>query len=254
MVYYKNDFSKFMKNLLILPVLLLCGAFVFGQDFNLPAENDYPKITASAQNVNDFVPKKWKIVAKAFGDLNKDKTQDCVLVIQGTDTRFFNKNDGLGADVYDTNLRVLLVLFKDAAKNRYTLAKQSNSFIKIPDAPTMSEPFQSVKVQNGVLQLDFEQWYSAGSWAANQMSYKFRFQDGEFVLIGADKTESARNTGETETRSYNFLTGKAQITTGNFDSKRKKKVVWKTYKLDKLKTLDTFKEPYGWEIEYDYYI
>jgi len=243
-----------MKKLLIIPFLLLFCATVFGQEFNFPAEKDYPKITDSGQSINDFVPKSWKVIGKAFGDLNKDKTQDCVLVIQGTNTKFLNKNDGLGANVYDTNPRILIVLFKDTAKSNYKLAKQSNTFIKTPDSPTMSEPFQAAKIQNGVLQLDFEQWYSAGSWAANQMSYKFRFQDGEFVLIGADKTASARNTGETETRSYNFLTGKVQITTANFASKAKKRVEWRTYKLDKLKTLDTFKEPFGWEIEYDYYI
>jgi hypothetical protein len=69
-----------------------------------------------------------------------------------------------------------------------------------------------------------------------------------------DKTTSIRNSGKTESRSYNFLTNKMKITTGNYASDEKKKVRWKTYKVKKLKTLGTFKEPFSWEIEYDYYV
>ena len=80
------------------------------------------------------------------------------------------------------------------------------------------------------------------------------FPEGDFFLIGADKTESARNTGETETRSYNFLTNKVRVETGNFSSNKKGKVAWRNFKLDKLKTFDTFKAPFEWEIETDFYI
>jgi len=85
-------------------------------------------------------------------------------------------------------------------------------------------------------------------------AYKFKYINGEFALIGADKTESMRNTGETETRSYNFLTNKMSVTTGNYDEKVKKKVKWKTYKIYKLKTFRTFPKPFDWEIEQDYFI
>lgn len=244
-----------MNKILIILFLLLNFAAVFGQeDFTVPAESDYPQLKKEASKCEDFVPPNWELMGKASGDLNKDKTPDCVLVIKGTNAKFLNKNDGLGTDVYDTNPRMLVILFKIPGGNLYERVKQSNSFIVIPDSPTMSEPFQEAAIKNGVLQLSFEQWSSAGSWAAAQMSYKFRFQNGDFVLIGADKTESMRNTGETETRSYNFLTRKVRVETGNFSSDKKGKVRWKALKLEKLKTFDTFKAPFGWEIEPDYYL
>ena len=238
----------------VLIILFLLFNFVVVSAQNFPTKSDFPKLRKEARRCENFVPKSWKIMSKALGDLNKDKSPDCVLVIKGSNAKFFNEREGFKDVVYDTNPRMLVILFKNAEKNHFELAKQSNTFILIPESPNMSEPFQNVSIKNNVLRLDFEQWYSAGSWAASQMSYKFRFQKGEFVLIGADKTKSIRNSGETETRSYNFMTGKVKIETGNYTSDEKGKIEWKTLKLEKLRTIDTFKEPFSWEIEYGYYI
>jgi hypothetical protein len=244
-----------MKKLLLILTLLLTSVLAsFGQDFKMPTEADYPKLEKIGQKVEDFVPRNWNVMARECGDLNGDKAQDCVLIVKGKDAKFLNKNEGLGADVFDTNPRMLLILFKNPSANRFELIEQSNSFIFVPDSPTMSEPFQSVKIKNGVVQLDFELWYSAGSWGTTQASYKFKYMNNEFALIGADKTESMRNTGETETRSYNFLTGKMNVTTGNFSSDKKGKTKWRTLKAGKLKTFRTFVKPFDWEIEKDYFI
>jgi hypothetical protein len=103
--------------------------------------------------------------------------------------------------------------------------------------------------------MNFETWYSARSWGTSQSSYKFRYINGEFALIGADKKEFMRNSGEMEVRSYNFLTNKMSVTTGDeFDEKVKKKVKWKIYKVGKLKTFRTFVKPFDWEIEQDYFL
>lgn len=244
-----------MKKLFLILAILLNAGFAFAQDFVEPTESDYPAIGRTGQKPEDFVPKNWTVMGKAFGDLNADKVPDCAIVIKGNAAKFLNKNEGLGENVYDTNPRMLIILFRNAAEKRYELAEQSNSFIMIPDSPMMSEPFQSVKIKSGVLQLNFEAWYSAGSWGTSQVSYKFKRTNGEFALIGADKKEFMRNSGELEIRSYNFLTNRMSITTGNeFDEKVKKRVEWKTYKVGKLKTFRTLTKPYDWEIEPDSFL
>ena len=48
--------------------------------FNLLAESSPQK----ANKVEDFIPKGWKSVVVKKGDLNKDKIDDVVLVIQKT--------------------------------------------------------------------------------------------------------------------------------------------------------------------------
>ena len=241
------------KLIIILFILISFGDFqdVFSQDFNRPQKSDYPNLPKSGKSINDFVPKNWETVGKALGDLNGDKIEDCALVMKANLSKFLNKNDGLGSDPFDTNPRILVILFKD--KDGYKIAKQSNTFIVAPDSPTQLEPFQEVRIKNGILELSFELFSSAGSWSMTSASYKFKFLKGEFVLIGADKTDSMRNSGEMESRSYNFLTSKLRVSTGNFSSDRQK-VRWKTYKLKRLKTLDTFKAPFSWKIEPDYYL
>jgi hypothetical protein len=241
------------KRLITLFILVSFGSFqhVFSQDSNRPQRSDYPNLPKSGKSINDFVPQDWETVGKAPGDLNGDQIEDCALVIKANLSKFLNKNDGLGSHPFDTNPRVLVILFKD--KDGYKIAKQSNTFIVPPDSPTRTEPFQAVQIKNGVLELSFELFSSAGSWSMTSSSYRFKFLHSEFVLIGADKTDSMRNSGEMESRSYNFLTSRLKVSTGSFSSDREK-VRWKTYKLKKLKTLDTFKAPFSWKIESDYYL
>ena len=233
-----------MNKLIILLIVLFLSFDALAQDdFKRPASSDYPVLPQHGKTVGDFVPRNWETVSKVSGDLNGDNSADYVLVVKANDSKFLNKNDGLGSDTFDTNPRVLIILFKD--ENGYKLAKQSNTFIVAPESPVMEEPFQGAAIKNAILQLDFEIFYSAGSWSMSQYSYKFKFLSGEFALIGADRIESMRNTGEMQTQSYNFLTNKLKVTTGNFTEDKPEKVRWKKLKQGKLKTFDTFKEPFS---------
>jgi len=75
------------KPLLILIILLNLGA-AFGQDFTFPAEFDYPRLEKYGQKIEDFVPKNWKIIGKAIGDLNGDKIADSTIIVKGSDAKF----------------------------------------------------------------------------------------------------------------------------------------------------------------------
>jgi hypothetical protein len=73
------------------------------------------------------------------------------------------------------------------------------------------------------------------------------------LIIGADESYVHRATGESEDRSYNFLTKKVKVSTGTISSD-KQKVIWRTIDLKEQKTLKTFKEPFSWEVEKDFYL
>ena len=82
--------------------------------FNLLAEN-FPQ---KANKVEDFIPKGWKSIVVKKGDLNKDKIDDVVLIIEKNDPKNFKKNE----ESYQTspenhNPRIILVLFKDTNSN-----------------------------------------------------------------------------------------------------------------------------------------
>ena len=235
--------------------LVIAAAFIFtvsanGQDedkFIFPTAADYPQLTRTGRTPSDFVPTGFRVVEQTSGDLNGDRAADAAMVLIGESKKFLNRNEGLGEDVYDTNPRVLLILFRKGAG--YRLAAQSNTFIIAPMSPVSSEPFQSIAIKKGVLHINLELWQSAGSWGMTNVTYKFKYTGGDFVLVGADRTDAMRNSGETETYSYNFLTRRVSISKGNFSNDKPGKVSWKTLGKIKLRTLKTFPLPFEWEVQ-----
>lgn len=245
-----------MKKLVIIIVLLLAAKAAFAQDeFVFPQPNDYPQLKQQGKDLSDFVPANWEIMDKTFGDLNGDGQADCVLVVNGTDKKFIQKHDGFGMNPFDTNPAILAVLLKD--KNGYSLALQNNSIASPPEGPTSSYPFAAMSIKNKILEINFEHMQSAGGWGATYSAFKFKLIGGEFQMIGADNREFMRNSGGGEERSYNFLTRKIKVVTGNmmeYDPK-KMKTRWRTLPAKvKAPTLRTVGKSGSWEIERDYFL
>jgi len=117
----------------------------------------------------------------------------------------------------------------------------------------MEEPFQDISISNGVLTIDFQIFMNSGGWGMSNNTYKFRYKDKDFVLIGADYNSTNRGSGETEDRSYNFLSKKVKTSIGNI-STDKQKIEWRKVQIEKLETLKTFIQPFTWEVEKDYYL
>jgi hypothetical protein len=230
--------------ILLTIIFLLHFGFVFGQNFS------YPSINIQAKDINNFIPNNWKLLDSAQGDLNKDKQTDLALILQYKDSiSIVNKDD----DSIVTQPRILIILLYDPTTNQYQLEEKSNSFILYHDDPNMEDPYQDISINSGILKIDFSFFMFSGGWGMYHNSYKFRFQDTSFVLIGADESYVHRATGEREDRSYNFLTKKVKVSTGTISSD-KQKVIWRTIDLKEQKTLKTFKEPFSWEVEKDFYL
>jgi hypothetical protein len=230
-----------MKQMLTI-VFILTFEFAFGQNFS------YPTINSQGKDVESFIPKDWTLLDSVQGDLNKDNCKDLVLVIQHKDSVQLDENSEL------TQPRMLLILFYNKAKNLYNLAEKSESFILPHDDSYMTDPYVGMSISNkGVLTIEFEFFATMGSYGSSTSSYKFRYQNNEFALIGADDYYVHRATGEFGERSFNFLTKKLKVTEGHIDSD-KKKVVWRDLDIKELKTLKTFKRPFTWEIEKNSYI
>lgn len=218
----------------------------YGQGFS------YPIVNQSGQSIEDFVPIGWTILNNVTGDLNRDKLTDVVIILQHKDSVLLAKSDDI-EDTVLTQPRILIVLFRTSSGNNFYLVEQNNSFILSHDNPTMDDPYQGVKIYKGFLQIDFHLFYNMGSWYTTSSSYKFRYQDKQFILIGADYSSIHRATLDFEDYSYNFLTKRRSLTKGN-DKKRTKKVYWKTLNIQIPKTLATFNMPYSWEVETDIYL
>lgn len=216
--------------------------FVFGQDFT------YPILILESKNINEFIPTSWALCDSASGDLNKDNYPDFALVFQLKDSvRLINDE----ADTLISQPRLLAILFWDNFKKKFQLIEQSNSFILNHYNPYLDDPFVGLKIEKNVLNIEFKMWYSWGSWWTSGATYKFRYnQNNDFDLIGFDSWNMHRTTMETKNYGVNFLSKKQSVTTEEtIDEKTESLTKWKTFKLEKLKTIKKIEKPFNWDFE-----
>ena len=213
------------KLFFVLSLFLICSIYIFGEDF-----------PTKAKTVDDFVPKGWKEILTTNGDLNKDKLEDTVIVIE--------KDDVLGPDYLNLNSRILLVLFKQKDGTYILAAKNDKGFIQSEndqENPTLMDTLNGISIKNNTLRINFDYFLSAGSYSASQTIFTFRFQNNRFELIGLDNNSFMRNSGEQEEFSINFSTNKMKTTSGRnmFDEELSKpKETWENINIKKKYILD----------------
>ena len=216
------------KLFFILSLFLISSIYIFGENF-----------PQKAKTVNDFIPKGWKEILTTNGDLNRDKLEDTVIVIEKEDKKNIKKNDGFGPEELNLNPRILLVLFKQKDGTYVLASKNDKGFIKSEgndDNPALMDTLDDIIIKNNVLKIVFNYFMSAGSWWTSTNVYIFRFQNNVLELIGYESNAYMRNTGEEEGTSINFSTNKAKITTGGniFEEKENNpKNEWRYVKFEK---------------------
>lgn len=225
------------KLFFILSLFLISSIYIFGENF-----------PQKAKTVNDFIPKGWKEILATNGDLNRDKLEDTVIVIEEEDKKNIKKNDGFGPEELNLNPRILLVLFKQKDGTYILASKNDKGFIKSEgndDNPALMDTLDDIIIKNNVLKIVFNYFMSAGSWWTSTNVYIFRFQNNVFELIGYESNAYMRNTGEEEGTSINFSTNKAKITTGGniFEEKENNpKDEWRYLKFEKKYILNEMTE------------
>ncbi|PZF74508.1 hypothetical protein [Taibaiella soli] len=207
---------------------------------------DFPTIKTNAKNIKEFVPKNWRVMETAWGDLNHDNRKDIVMVLQCTDPE--NKMMAEDSSRVDANPRILMIAFKDSAANVYNLVLQSNTFILTHDQPAADEPFQGMRISNDMVQFNFHVWAKDSARTCN-CSYKFRYQNARFELIGYDAVDMKQVSGEMEKVSINFATKKMSVQKVNIDEKVKPEAEVRSFDCPALKDLRTFIRPFTWTFE-----
>lgn len=208
-------------------------------------KDGYPVIVKSGQDILDFVPSNWEIIGKAEGDLNKDGLTDAVLIVQDT------KEEKI-IGTHNENLRILFILFKEKDNSGYSLNFQSNTYIPLDNIENMEDRFNSVDIKKGILNFSFLYFCNAGCWEMTSSTYKFRFQNNQFELIGYEDETIHRASGETSRLSINFSTRMMERSFGQMDengdvSINNSETKLSKFSLKKLKALKELKEPQTWE-------
>jgi len=196
-------------------LLVACCAAASAEEGD-PPEVTYPALPARGATAEAFAPAGWAIEMRAAGDLDKDGRDDLVIVLRMHDPANVIHNDGLGPDEFDTNPRMLAVLLADAGG--YRLAVEDHALVPRPDNPVMDDYLDgdgAVSVQRGGFSVRLHAWASAGSWYTSGSTFTFRWQEGCFRLIGYDRIEAHRASGETTTISANYPARRATVEIGN---------------------------------------
>ena len=227
--------------------------------FNLLAEN-FPQ---KASKVEDFIPKGWKKLIVEKGDLNKDKIDDVVLVIEKNDPKNFKKiEDSPRSNPVNFNPRIILVLFKDK-NSKYTLvAKNDKNFIVSPgyaseegleslDSPDYNDNLsKAVTIKNNTLCIftlaDYIKY-------ATSTTYIFRYQNNRFELIGLDAQSILGDTEYVNTRNYSINFSTKKLIIHNMSEKlesnvKKEEKTEKNLNITEIYALDTMSETSGVDI------
>ena len=141
----------------------------------------------------DMLPENWKCES-AYGDMNKDGLTDLALI----------------AFPEDKTAAPLLAVYWGARNGLYNLYRLYPGAFPANDNEFAFPEYDLSITDKGVMVIEYSLFMSAGSWNTSKDTFRFRFQDGDFFLIGMDTGGLSRNTGEVTEDSFNFLTHKRQ--------------------------------------------
>ena len=219
-----------MKKILLIMMALIVSAGIAG------AQGKFAKslFKASGASVEDVVPADCDSIV-VEGDLNKDGFKDVVIIATPRNPENMQtRDDGY---VYNFNKPVMAVYFGNES-GTYSLFKQYFNTI-----PGQEDEYQSVDIDlrindKGVMRISPSYFNSAGSSDSDASVYVFRFQNGDFYLIGKDTKSFSRYSGESTEVSENYLTHKRQTIISNmFDDSVKPKETWTKIPADPLEKL-----------------
>lgn len=213
-----------MRHTIVLFAFFL-GSLANAQELNLP-DVHYPTLPKTGKAIGDFLPKGWKIVAQAKGDINNDAIDDYVVIIQEDNPRNLVKNPEQSTEVMNTNPRVFAA-FLGEKNGGYMLGLENHSFI-----PRFSNPLLSDFIESDALSIargTFKVWFvieSINSSEVGNKKFTFRLKDQRVELIGFDSSYINRAAQQTSTTSVNFLTKKIKLVCASASSGKAGKTKW----------------------------
>ena len=194
-------------------------------------------IALSAQNISsgNIFPEIWEgekslrtesDCTKAEGDFNNDGIKDIAVIATPKNPEFMRtRDDGY---VYNFNKPVLAIFFGQKSGKLKLFSEYKNT---IPGDDAENEDcFHETEMSvssKGVLSISVSEFYSQGGSDAPKTEYVFRYQKGDFYLIGKNYDSFSRYSGDGEKVSENYLTRKKQTVTYNmFDESVPEKETW----------------------------
>jgi len=211
------------------PILLLLLTFSFNVSFSqqktIVEKHDTfnKKINISNEKLKSFIPKGYEAIAEKKGNLNLDKTEDCILVIRKT-TEETTSNMDEGKP--DKRIVLLLLGQKDGS---YKLAyKNQNVADCIDCGGVFGDPFSGISIKNGYFSIEhkiagghhWEQiitfkfnktknnWYLYKDHFINYVLNTSNDPNAEALIADVDKLKTVKDFGEISFQNFNIYSKK----------------------------------------------
>ena len=242
---------QFSKLILAASLIGLPTMAASQEDLAIPAAS-YPEIVASGASANDFVPRGWAIERQARGDISRDGRDDLAIVVKQVNPAFVLANEGLGVPRLDTNPRILIVAL--GSPTGFRLKVSNHRLIPRHEIPTVSDPFGedgALAIERGSLKINLSSFANAGGWDMGTTAFAFRWSGNALQLIGYDRVNVRRNSGDTSELSINFLNRRVKESHGRIDSDASEVVRWHRLRRSAIPAIDQIDDwesfnPEGW--------
>ncbi len=193
------------KVILILITALLVVTTAVGQT----KSKKYPQIALSGKNINKLFPETW-LVERQKGDLNKDGIPDLAFIL--------HPEDAAGMEVVkdsptpiNHNPYILVIYFGNSSGEYQCFRYWSNDAFDTSGTDDVG----GIKLtSNGCLDITMTYEETTGA-SSGYTKYRIRYQSGDFYLIGKERFEALRTTGEYAEESYDLLNGRKYTKKGN---------------------------------------
>ena len=200
-----------------------------------PAKEPQTTLFKVVASESDVFPANCDTMSIAWGDLNQDGINDVVVVA----TPRHAENMQVRDDGYEYNFNSpVMGIYFGTKDGKLNLFKEYENTI-----PGTEDDFCFVELgtdisDKGVLSFIIEYFYTAGSTNTNFDTFRYRYQDNDFYLIGADAGALSRYSGENEVVSINYLTHKKQTVVSDvFDESVEPQETWETIPEEPLEKL-----------------
>ena len=167
-------------------------------DIGVEESNNDSKVSKELYiGLSAFVPDGWHLLdafeeSRVIGDLNKDGIQDVAFVIEGKATEI------------EAAPRMLFIVGGNKNNSYSLLAQAKEIILRADEGGIMGDPFMGLSIDRGSLLIHH---YGGSAWRWSS-TYRFRYQEDGFYLIGAteDWFHAASEAGS-EYEDFNLLTG-----------------------------------------------
>lgn len=220
---------------------------VFAQNFK------YPTLPTQGKSLTALIPTNWKLMDSVAGDLNNDQEKDIAFILEYHKEVRENRAYGDNTTEIITEIqkpRILAVYFKQGGQ--YQLILQNNNFIlRSQEGGTMGDPLRPLGIDSNQLVLAFE---GGGEWRW-KLNYTFRYRNKNWFLEKANNYYYNNASGEMTDKQYDFINRKKTIISGTmFNREVAHETTSQDLQFKGLRTFQSFKKPWTWEIGPDEFL